>query len=82
MDSEKYRSLIVAPLSQSLDEVATSYKFLFFKAILDSLNITGRQLSRKNPIPLWEIYALAVYNAWYPVEHFRLTLGTIDQIPK
>ncbi|MBL8021374.1 MAG: hypothetical protein JNM27_17010 [Leptospirales bacterium] len=72
---------IVAPLVTTLGRVTNSYKFLFFKGILDSLNITGRSLTIRNPIPLWELYAMVFVNAWYPVSRFRLSLGAADPIP-
>lgn len=73
---------IVAPLVETLSRTTNSYKFLFFKALLDTLNVTGNMLVERNPVPLWEIYALMFANAWYPVAQFRLSLGAADPIPR
>jgi len=82
VDLSGLEQAIVGPLVRTLTRTTNSYKFLFLKAILDALNITGRSTTVRNPIPLWELYGLVFINAWYPVSRFRLSLGTADPIPK
>lgn len=69
-------------LARVFQNVTTSYKFLFFKAILDALNLTGVLSELKNPIFLKDMYNLFIVNSWYPTVTFKLSFGKDDGIPK
>lgn len=69
-------------LTRVFRNVTNSYKYIFFKSILDALNLTGVLSEVKNPIPLKELYYLFIVNSWYPVVTFKLSFGKQDQIPK
>jgi len=60
----------VARLARVFDDTTQCYKFLFFQALLDRFNHTNAQT-----IPLVEILAGMIEAAWWPVMHYRLTIG-------
>lgn len=68
--------------SQLLDNVTTSYKYLF---LLSLLRITGRRYAENNGSPVYsfrEISAEMLTVGWYPHVLFRLSFGTLDSIAR
>jgi hypothetical protein len=60
----------VAKLARAFDDTTQCYKFLFFRALLERFNQTGDR-----SIPLTDILAGMIESAWWPVMHYRLTIG-------
>lgn len=73
--SEKVNSTVLARI---FDDTTTSYKFLFFLALLD--NIERNSFDESLPIALSEIMLDMLVLAWYPHVYFRLSFGKLDQI--
>lgn len=67
----------VSSLLQVFNHTATSYKYLFFQALLNILEETG--FSRL-VISLDEILLEMLANAWYPHTYFKLSFGLNDRI--
>ena len=70
-------SVSIGEFCRIFDSVTTSYKFLFFKGILEQLkanNFNNRVLS------LELIMADMLLHAWYPCVFFKIFLGKQDQI--
>jgi transcriptional regulator with XRE-family HTH domain len=68
----------VSALSQIFDNTTTSYKHLFFIAILDILR--RRKFDTLSPISFREIIVEMLANAWYPHSYFKLSFGAQDKI--
>src|ERR1039458_540806 len=60
----------VAKLARAFDDTTQCYKFLFFRALLERFNQTGDR-----SIPVTDILAGMIESAWWPVMHYRLTIG-------
>jgi len=69
------RSLPVEYLSASFDNVTNSYKFYWFLAILDHLRNKPSRV-----IPIHQLTAAMIANAWYPANYFRLSFGKQDRL--
>ncbi len=70
-------SVSIGEFCRLFDSVTTSYKFLFFKGILEQLkanNFSNRVLS------LELVMADMLLHAWYPCVFFKIFLGKQDQI--
>ncbi len=63
-----------AYLERMLDRNAASYKYYWFKGILDEV------CSGEREIPFVRLVARMVAGAWYPVRFFRLHLGASDKL--
>jgi transcriptional regulator with XRE-family HTH domain len=72
--------LNIPALSRVFKDRATSYKYLFFIALLDILK--RRQFDVLSPISFQEIIVEMLANAWYPHTYFKLSFGSNDQIAK
>ena len=60
----------VAKLARVFDDTTQCYKYLFFRALLEQFNQTDSLA-----ISLGEILAGMIEAAWWPVMHYRLTIG-------
>lgn len=67
----------LSALTSIFDDVATSYKFLFFKGILNQLKINE---FKSEPINLNDVMIDMISFAWYPITYFKISLGHRDQI--
>ncbi|CAN5510247.1 HNH endonuclease domain-containing protein [soil metagenome] len=65
-------------LARIFDEVTTSYKFLFFLALLDGAERNCFDTSI--PLSMKEIVLDMLVLAWYPHVYFRLSFGKQDKI--
>ena len=70
-----------SPLSQVFKKTTTSYKFLFFKTILDILGLTGNLKEKRTKIELKQFYLFFLVNSWYPISTFKLSFGKQDMLP-
>jgi hypothetical protein len=61
------------------DNVTNSYKYLFFKALLEQLK--ANDFKNRN-LQLDSIMIEMIVQAWYPCVFFKIFLGKQDQIPK
>ncbi len=68
----------VEALSNIFRRTTTSYKYLFFLALLDILK--ERQFKATDYISFPEIIVEMLTNAWYPHAYFQLSFGTTDRI--
>ena len=71
-----------SPLSKVFKNTTTSYKFLFFKTILDILGLTGNLKEKRTKIELKKFYLFFLVNSWYPISTFKLSFGKQDMLPK
>lgn len=69
--------LKIGCLSRLFDNTTTSYKYLFFRAILHSLHETKFE---EEEFELNEIVIKMLIEASYPYIHYRLSFGKMDQI--
>jgi hypothetical protein len=60
----------VAKLARAFDDTTQCYKFLFFRALLERFKKTGERT-----VALTDILAGMIESAWWPVMHYRLTIG-------
>jgi len=68
-------------LGKAFDDTTTSYKFLFFKSLLDVVDARkNSNLIKDNSISLKKLSYLCIVNAWYPINTFKLSFGKADQI--
>lgn len=65
-------------LSRIFNDTTNSYKILFFRAVL--LTIQRRQLNGQLRIPLREISAKMLVSAWIITSYYRLSFGSSDQL--
>jgi hypothetical protein len=72
--------LDVAAFSRLFDDKTNSYKFLFFRSLLDCIEIGEMKPGFDGTIPLAQILKGLLINAWYPYSVFKLNFGTQDQI--
>jgi hypothetical protein len=73
------QQLDVEALSRIFNSTTNSYKILFFRAVL--LTIQRRQLNEQRRIPLLEITAKMLVSAWITASYYRLSFGLSDQLP-
>jgi len=69
----------VSEFSGVFDNVTTSYKYLFFKGVLEQLKNNN---FNKRTLSLESIMIDMVVHAWYPSIFFKIFLGKQDQIAK
>jgi hypothetical protein len=74
--------LDIAAFSRLFDDKTNSYKFLFFRSLLDCIEIGEMKPGFDGTIPLAQILKGLALNAWYPHSVFKLNFGTQDQIGK
>jgi hypothetical protein len=72
--------LDIRALSRLFRHTTTSYKHLFFLALLRTLRDQGFAPDRA--IPQREIVVEMLILAWYPLNYFRLSFGAMDQVAK
>lgn len=72
------QQLDVESLSRIFNDTTNSYKILFFRAVL--LTIQKRQLNEHRRIPLLEITAKMLVSAWITARYYRLSFGVSDQL--
>lgn len=70
--------LDVAALSRIFNDTTNSYKILFFRAVLST--IQGGLLNEQRIIPLSEIVAKMLVSAWITAKFYRLSFGPSDQL--
>lgn len=68
------------PLSNVFEKTTSSYKFLFFKTLLDIQGLTGVIEHKHTEISLEKLYYLFLVNSWYPISMFKLSFGKQDKI--
>jgi len=74
------RDLDVAPLARLFADATTSYKFLFFLALLDA--VEERVEERAPVLAAEELATRMLALAWYPSTHCHLSFGPQDQASK
>ena len=67
----------VESLARLFADKTTSYKHLFFYALLESLKDTSFQ---RRAFSIRDLAVGMVARAWYPIRMFRLSLGHVDQV--
>lgn len=67
-------------LARIFDDVTNSYKFLFFLAILDSLE--QHHFDSTIALPIRDLVLEMLVLAWYPHVYFRLSFGGQDKITR
>lgn len=72
--------LDIAAFSRLFDDKTNSYKFLFFRSLLDCIEIGELKPGFNGTIPLAQILKGLALNAWYPHSVFKFNFGTQDQI--
>ena len=72
--------LDIAAFSRLFDDTTNSYRFLFFRSLLDCIEIGEMKPGFDGTIPLAQILKGLALNAWYPHSVFKLNFGTQDQI--
>ena len=77
MSSKTKQDINIGALTSIFDDVATSYKFLFFKGLLNQLK---NNEFKSAPIDLDEVMIDMISFAWYPSTYFKISLGNRDQI--
>jgi HNH endonuclease len=70
----------VRVLSRLFDHVSTSYKFLFFLALLDACE--KRLFVSPIEIPIDELLVDMLVLAWYPHVYFKLSFGWQDKVAR
>ena len=66
-------------LGRAFQHTTTSYKYLFFKALLDACGVTEAGPARTT-FPLREVYLRTIGVAWFPTVTFHLSLGSRDMV--
>lgn len=79
MTDKTYSDIDLGALTSIFDDVATSYKFLFFKGLLNQLK---NNEFKAEPIKLQDVMIDMISFAWYPSTFFKISLGNRDQIVK
>lgn len=77
MIAKTYSDINAGALTSIFDDVATSYKFLFFKGLLNQLK---NNEFKAEPIKLEDVMIDMISFAWYPSTYFKISLGSRDQI--
>lgn len=77
MPSKTEQGINLGALTSIFDDVATSYKFLFFKGLLNQLK---NNEFKPEPVSLDEVMIDMISFAWYPSTYFKISLGNRDQI--
>jgi hypothetical protein len=67
----------VAALSRIFADTTSSYKYLWFQALLQRMTATG---FRQPTLNLAELFEAMLVRAWYPSVFFRLSFGSQDRI--
>jgi len=67
----------VGPLARAFDHTTNSYKFLWFKSILD---VIEDKTAAKGRVDSRDLYKRFIINAWYPRRTFKLSFGRVDQV--
>ncbi|MCB9740347.1 MAG: hypothetical protein H6747_13885 [Deltaproteobacteria bacterium] len=76
LPASDYVSLI--QLRRLFSDTTTSYKYLFFLALLDE--IAEHDAPSPTAIATRDVIVGALALAWYPTKYFRISLGTQDQL--
>ena len=79
MAIKSLQNVDIGALTSIFDDVATSYKFLFFKGLLNQVKIKE---FKNETIKLEEVMIDMISFAWYPATFFKISLGNRDQIIK
>ena len=77
MTNNSKQPINVSQLASIFDDVTTSYKFLFFKGLLNQLK---NNEFNSNIIDVDEVMIDMIAFAWYPSTYFMISLGKQDQI--
>lgn len=73
----KSDDISVEILARVFADTTTSYKYLFFHALLESFKDASFS---KRAFPMEELVVGMVAKAWYPVRMFKLSLGYLDKV--
>ena len=74
--------LDIGALSRIFQSTSTSYKFLFFLAILNQLQSKHWNESEPVCLTLEDLAAEMALLSWYPVKFYKLSFGWQDQVSK
>ena len=77
MSTKTEQDINLGCLIKIFDDKATSYKFLFFKGLLNQLK---NNEFKSEPIILEDVMIDMISFAWYPSAYFKISLGNRDQI--
>ncbi len=77
MSIKNKQSINLGAFTSIFDDIVTSYKFLFFKGVINQLKNNEFKLE---PINLDEVMIDMISFAWYPTTYFKISLGNRDQI--
>jgi len=77
MELPQHEPLDIAKLSSVFRDTTNAYKFYWFLSILDSLRDNGESIISQKDIAL-----RMLANAWYPLDYFKLSFGTLDGFKK
>lgn len=72
--------LDIPALSGLFKNTSTSYKYLFFLAILNKLKKIHGEANKSKVIPLNDLAVEMVLLGWYPLKFFNLSFGKIDDV--
>ncbi|PWQ97304.1 HNH endonuclease domain-containing protein [Leucothrix arctica] len=78
----QHSKLDVAALSRLFKSTSTSYKFLFFLAILNTLQSTHRKEGEPVRFALEDLAVEMALLSWYPIQFYKLSFGWQDQVAK
>ena len=78
----KNKKLDIAALSRIFQSTSTSYKFLFFMAILSQLESKHWKEGESICLTLEDLAAEMALLSWYPVKFYKLSFGWQDQVSK
>ena len=76
------KKLDIAALSRVFQSTSTSYKFLFFMAILSQLESKHWKEGDSICLTLEDLAAEMALISWYPVKFYKLSFGWQDQVSK
>lgn len=78
-DSNK---LDIAALSRIFKNTTNSYKYLFFLAILETLQQKPWDKEQPVVIPIQDLTVEMALLSWYPIQFYKLSFGPQDQVAK
>lgn len=76
----QHSKLDVAALSRLFKSTSTSYKFLFFLAILNAIQNTPRKEGEPIRFTLEDLAVEMALLSWYPVKFYKLSFGWQDKV--
>ncbi|MGL5576118.1 MAG: HNH endonuclease domain-containing protein [Sarcina sp.] len=75
IEVSKYKNIDIKTFQIVLDEnLTTSYKILWFKGILEEIELGNRKILFE------DIVVRMIVNAWFPIVRYKLSFGVADQL--